>query len=166
MTKLIVAFRNFANATKKKQPCKNWINKMTHNSSLTLQACRIMAVVATDNVCGIPHSTAILDTALDELLITRTMCRMIYGQERTIFWQTTKTFRHCIWFPRTSGHINMGGHYWQLQTCKNACERHPPVPQRRPLLAYLSFWSSPACSLHNTRQVSCLPHVIHPNIAC
>ena len=40
-----------------------------------------MAVVVTVKVSGIPHSTAILDRASDQSLITRTMCRVICGQK-------------------------------------------------------------------------------------
>jgi hypothetical protein len=68
-----------------------------------------MAVVVTDNLLGIPHSTAILGTALDQLMITRTMCRMIYGQERCFNKQGRRSVTGC--FPRTSGRIYTGGHY-------------------------------------------------------
>jgi len=69
------------------------LNKQNDNykSSLTLQACRNMAVVVADHVSGIPHRTAILGTTSIKSLITRTMCRMIYGQKSTTFSSTRKT---------------------------------------------------------------------------
>ena len=87
MTKIIVAFRNFAKAPEKKAALKKKLNKQndSHNLSLTLQAPHIMAFVVTDNVQGIPHCTDMLSTAFDRLLITQTMCRMFHGQERKIF---------------------------------------------------------------------------------
>ena len=73
-------FPQFCKRAKKKAALQKLKKQSdSHSSSLTLQARRNMAVAVTDNVWGIPHSAAILGTALDQSLITRTICPMIYG---------------------------------------------------------------------------------------